>query len=91
MINVNNSPTMQQEFHLSVSSQMKQVDARILPAPVLQYNERTARVNRGIWQMQAFQIASNLEKDSWTIFNLSGMVLQEHLIPEFVSSLKQCG
>lgn len=90
MINVNNSPIMQEEFHLSVSSEMKQVDARILPAPVLQYNERTARVNKGIWQMQAFQIASNLEKDSWTILDLSGTILGS-LIPDFVSLLKQCG
>lgn len=81
---------MKQEFHMSIRPEMKQVAARILPAPVLQYNERTARVNKGIWQMQAFQIASNLEKGTWTILDLSDAVLG-NLMHEFVNSLMQNG
>lgn len=82
---------MTQEFHLSVSTNMKEVDARILPAPVLQYKATTARVSKGIWQMQAFQSACNLEKDSWTILDLTDFRGLGRLIPDFITSLKQCG
>ncbi|XP_050459784.1 protein argonaute-2-like isoform X2 [Cataglyphis hispanica] len=89
MIEVNNSLTMKQEFHLAVNPEMKQVNARILPAPVLQYNERIARVNKGIWQMQTFLRASNLEKDTWTILDLSNIIMS-NFTNEFVKSLRQC-
>lgn len=71
MIKVNDSPVMTQEFHLSVQTQMKQVNARILPPPELRYASRTVRVNRGVWQSQQFNRASNLENNSWTILNVS--------------------
>ncbi|XP_072745126.1 protein argonaute-3 [Anoplolepis gracilipes] len=89
-INVNNSNTMKEEFHLSVRPEMKQVDARILPPPELQYNGRIAKVNRGIWQIQPFKTACNLEKHTWTVLDLSEMILGES-IPSFVQSLKQGG
>ncbi|KAL6425221.1 hypothetical protein ACFW04_009460 [Cataglyphis niger] len=89
MIEVNNSLTMKQEFHLAVNPEMKQVNARILPAPVLQYNERIARVNKGIWQMQTFLRASNLGKDTWTILDLSNVIMS-NFTNEFVKSLRQC-
>lgn len=90
MIEVNNSLTMKEEFHLAVNREMKQVNARILPAPVLQYNERIARVNKGIWQMQTFLRASNLGKDTWTILDLSNNVMSS-FTNDFVKSLRQCG
>lgn len=89
-IEINNSNTMKNEFHLSVRPEMKQVAARILPAPELQYNERAVRVSRGIWQMQTFQHACHLEKGTWTVLDLSGTVVG-NLIHDFVTSLKQCG
>ncbi|XP_029665997.1 protein argonaute-4 isoform X2 [Formica exsecta] len=89
-IDVNNSLTMRQEFHMSVHPRMKEVDARILPAPLLQYNGRVARVNKGIWQIPGtFLEASNLGKDTWTILDLSNAILGS-LIHEFVTALKQC-
>ncbi|XP_070151437.1 protein argonaute-2-like isoform X3 [Polyergus mexicanus] len=92
MIDVNNSLTMRQEFHLSVHPRMKELDARILPPPVLQYNGRVAKVNKGIWQMQTFLEASNLGKDTWTILDLSNAPSNfiNAAIDEFVTALKQC-
>lgn len=82
---------MRQEFHMSVHPKMKEVDARILPSPLLQYNGRVAKVNKGIWQIPGtFLEASNLGKDTWTILDLSNAILGS-LIHEFVTTLKQCG
>ncbi|EFN68927.1 Protein argonaute-2 [Camponotus floridanus] len=89
-IDVNTSSTMNQEFHLSISTNMKEVDARILPAPVLQYKATTARVSKGIWQMQAFQTACNLEEKSWTILDLTDFRGLDTLIRDFINSLQQC-
>jgi len=78
------------EFNLSVKTQMKEVPARILPAPELQYAERTARVNKGVWQSQTFNQAKNLEPGTWTILNLSDPT-QTHKIKQFADNLISIG
>lgn len=88
---MNSSPVMQQEFHLSVTPKMKQVDARILPAPELRYAERTAMVSKGVWRLQPFKEAKHLEAKSWTILNLSGIEKIENLLREFVEMLQKTG
>lgn len=91
---MNDSLTMSQEFRLSIRPEMKQVGARILPPPELEYCKgRRARVNKGIWQMQAFQQPSNLEKGTWSILDLSDFnpTATNGFINEFVLSLMQCG
>lgn len=82
---------MKQEFRLSVSAQMKQVDARILPPPELKYAARTANVSKGVWRLQPFKEAKHLEDKSWTILNLSGMSRMENYLHEFVTMLQQTG
>ncbi|XP_029175629.1 protein argonaute-2 isoform X4 [Nylanderia fulva] len=86
-IDVNNSPVMRNEFHLSVRPEMKQVAARVLPPPDLQYNNKKGIVRQGIWKMQAFQQASNLNKGTWTILDLSDSKRDTHYIHEFAMSL----
>ncbi|XP_036143314.1 protein argonaute-2 [Monomorium pharaonis] len=87
-INVNRSPVMEKEFHLSVSAQMKQVDARILAAPQLKYAGGTANVAKGVWRLQPFNQAKNLETNSWTILDLSGKSKIDDFIQAFVKMLQ---
>ncbi|XP_032670999.1 protein argonaute-2-like isoform X10 [Odontomachus brunneus] len=59
---VNDSPVMQNEFHLEVAPQMKEVDARILLPPALQYNDLApAVVNKGVWRAKRFSKPAKLE------------------------------
>ncbi|XP_011688229.1 PREDICTED: protein argonaute-2 isoform X2 [Wasmannia auropunctata] len=91
-IKVNNSPVMENEFHLSVNPQMKRVDARVLSAPILKYeNERTAKVMRGVWYLQKFNQPKHLEDRSWTILDLSGTKDAEIKMQEFVKELRKTG
>ncbi|XP_039311790.1 protein argonaute-2 isoform X2 [Solenopsis invicta] len=87
-INVNNSPVMQREFHLSIKAQMRVTDARILPAPELRYGTGTTAVAKGVWRPQPFNQAKNLEPKSWTILDISGKERIDDYIHEFVNSLQ---
>lgn len=82
---------MEREFHLSVSTQMKQVDARILPAPELRYGGGTANVAKGVWRLQPFNQAKNLENNSWTVLDLSGKPRIDASVQEFVQMLQRNG
>ncbi|XP_077273947.1 argonaute 2 [Temnothorax americanus] len=82
-IQVNNSPVMSREFHLSVRPEMEDVQARVLPAPELRYARGKAQVRRGTWNIQQFNDAKNLEKSTWTIVNLSGMSNLEPSMQDF--------
>lgn len=68
---------MEKEFHLSVSSQMKTVDARVLPPPGLKYANSTTTVEKGVWRLQQFNQAKSL--NSWTILILANRVLDDDL------------
>lgn len=90
-IAVNNSPVMSNEFHLSVSAEMKQVAARVLPAPDLKYAVKTVKVNRGTWFPDIFNRAMNLENGSWTILDLSRPVIKSPDVQNFVTELTKTG
>lgn len=90
MIDVNNSDTLTNEFHLSVDGRMKEVEARILPAPQLQYSQTTATVNKGVWRPGVFNQAVQLRDNTWTILNLNRYLLETHLHP-FVKTLTNYG
>ncbi|CAL1679989.1 unnamed protein product [Lasius platythorax] len=90
-INVNESPIMKQEFHLSVSEQMKIVNAKILDAPKLRYkNEKLASVSDGVWRMQNLELKAgiSLEKNTWTILNLTKLNMYSEL-HKFMKTLIQ--
>ncbi|XP_024894018.1 protein argonaute-2-like [Temnothorax curvispinosus] len=87
-IQVNGSPVMSREFHLSVRPEMEDVQARVLPAPELRYAKGKAQVRRGTWNIQPFNEAKHLEKSTWTIVNLSGMPNLEPTMREFALMLQ---
>lgn len=88
---MNDSPVMQNEFHLEVSAVMKEVDARILTPPTLQYNDRApTTVNKGVWRAKRFNIPAKLEDNTWTIVNVCRVNI-ENKLPEFVQQLKTQG
>ncbi|XP_071561351.1 protein argonaute-2 [Temnothorax nylanderi] len=87
-IQVNKSPVMLREFHLSVRPEMEDVQARVLPAPELRYARGKAQVRRGTWNIQPFNEAKHLEKSTWTIVNMSGMSNLQHAMQEFATMLQ---
>jgi eukaryotic translation initiation factor 2C len=65
----NNDPYLQ-TFGISVSSQMCEVQGRVLPAPKLQYGGRTkAQVvpNQGVWDMRGKQLYQGIQIRVWAI------------------------
>ncbi|KAF4520737.1 Argonaute-2 [Ephemera danica] len=86
-LGINNNPSMK-EFGIQVSERMEQVDARVLEAPNLVYNEsRIARVNRGVWSAtNTFYAPAGAR--NWAILNLERYTRDEQ-IRSFVGLLKQ--
>ncbi|XP_032670990.1 protein argonaute-2-like isoform X1 [Odontomachus brunneus] len=85
---VNDSHVMQNEFHLQVAAQMKEVDARILIPPALQYNDRApALVSKGVWRAKRFSKPAKLEDGTWTIANVCYKNIDRNL-PDFVDVLR---
>lgn len=70
-MNLNEQPTLMNEFHLSVQGEFEKVPARILPAPVLQYKNRV-NVVKGVWRADKFIKPCDLPDQTWTILNLDG-------------------
>lgn len=65
---------MEQEFHLSVKSEMKRVKARILEAPKLEYKNQLMSVRNGVWRMQNLKFkeaVKTLKENMWTILSLT--------------------
>ncbi|XP_024894043.1 protein argonaute-2-like isoform X2 [Temnothorax curvispinosus] len=87
-IQVNESPVMSREFHLSVRPEMEDVQARVLPSPELRYGRGKAQVKRGTWNIQPFNEAKHLKKSTWTIVNLSEMPNLEPTMQEFAKMLQ---
>lgn len=88
---MNRSHVLQNEFHLEVAAKMKEVDARILPPPALQYNERVpVQPKRGIWPVKRFSEPAKLEDGSWTIVNVCGDEIDNQL-HDFMERLKSQG
>ncbi|XP_071635459.1 protein argonaute-4-like [Temnothorax longispinosus] len=87
-IQINNSPVMSREFHLSVHPKMEDVQARVLPAPELRYSRGKAQVRRGTWYIQPFNEPKHLEKSTWTIVNMSGMSNLQPAMQEFATMLQ---
>ncbi|XP_076752627.1 argonaute 2 [Xylocopa sonorina] len=78
-MNLNNQPTLTNEFHLSVQGEFEQIPARVLPAPLLQYKERQVKVQKGVWRADKFYKPCILEENSWTILNLDTYVQDREL------------
>ncbi|KAL0103055.1 hypothetical protein PUN28_018391 [Cardiocondyla obscurior] len=87
-IQVNSSPVMTKEFHLSVSDKMEEVAARVLTAPELRYNQKNIHVNRGTWQLDHFILAKSLSNNSWAILNLSDQAM-DSTVNVFVQLLQR--
>ncbi|XP_011135141.1 protein argonaute-2 isoform X2 [Harpegnathos saltator] len=86
-INVNNSPVMQKEFLLSISTEMKEVEARILPPPELLYDRASVQVRKGVWRAKRFNTPAMLEDNTWTIVNTCPQNM-DNKIPDFVQILQ---
>nr|XP_034189444.1 protein argonaute-2 [Osmia lignaria]XP_034189445.1 protein argonaute-2 [Osmia lignaria] len=71
-MNLNQQPTLMNEFHLSVQGEFEKVPARILQAPVLQYNKNQVNVVKGVWRADKFIKPCELPDLTWTILNLDG-------------------
>ncbi|CAL7942898.1 unnamed protein product [Xylocopa violacea] len=78
-MNLNNQQTLTNEFHLSVQGEFEKVPARVLEAPMLQYDKRQVRVQKGVWRADKFYISCNLAENSWTILNLDVYVQDRNL------------
>ncbi|XP_017882046.1 protein argonaute-2 isoform X2 [Ceratina calcarata] len=88
-MNLNDQPTLTNEFHLSVQGQFERVPARVLAAPTLHYN-RPVTVAKGVWRIEEFLRKGELPDCSWTILNLDrGM--QENTLYEFQAMLQRGG
>ncbi|XP_077990342.1 protein argonaute-2-like isoform X3 [Glandiceps talaboti] len=68
-----NSDPFVQEFGISISNQMTEIQGRVLPAPKLQYGGRvslskaTAVPNQGVWDMRGKQFHTGIEIRVWAI------------------------
>lgn len=70
-MNVNNQPTLVNEFHFSVKKEFEKVPARVLEAPTLEYHKRNINVYKGTWRADKFINPCSLPDESWTILNLN--------------------
>ncbi|CAL7936033.1 unnamed protein product [Xylocopa violacea] len=78
-IDLNNQPTLTNEFHFFVRGEFEKVQARVLEPPMLQYNERQITVRKGAWKAQEFLRPCVLPENSWTILNLDKCVYDRDL------------
>ncbi|XP_014477471.1 PREDICTED: protein argonaute-2-like isoform X2 [Dinoponera quadriceps] len=87
-INVNRSPVTQCEFPVRVNPTMKEVEARILPPPTLQYDSRMQPMKpiRGTWRATKFSTPARLDDATWTIVNICPQPVDNKL-PDFVKEL----
>ncbi|XP_033207936.1 protein argonaute-2-like [Belonocnema kinseyi] len=76
----NHSPCMK-EFGLSIGGEFEKVNARVLNAPTLTYNEqdRDVRVMKGVWRASRFNVGKDLPDESWTILNLDNRTREDAL------------
>lgn len=73
-MNLNQQPTLMNEFHFSVNTEFEKVPARVLKAPKLQYKEKEITVSKGTWKADKFFSPCVLPKNLWTILNLDKFV-----------------
>lgn len=78
-MNLNQQPTLMDEFHFSVNPEFEKIPARVLEAPKLQYKEKEVNVKKGIWKAEKFFIPCILPKKSWTILNLDNRIYNHDL------------
>ncbi|KOC70760.1 Protein argonaute-2 [Habropoda laboriosa] len=78
-MDLNKQPSLTNEFHISVQTDMEKVPARVLQPPMLQYNDRQVKVFKGVWRPEKFLRPSTLPEDSWTILNLDRTVYDTQL------------
>lgn len=68
-------PCMTNEFDVSLGNEFETVPARVLPCPLIWYDNgnRTENVSRGVWRAQKlFEPSENIKSNnSWTILNLN--------------------
>ncbi|XP_076247195.1 argonaute 2 [Calliopsis andreniformis] len=69
-MNLNEQPTLMNEFHLSVQGEFEKVPARVLQAPRLKYDKREVNVVKGVWRAEKFLKSCHLPENTWTILNL---------------------
>ncbi|XP_031370648.1 protein argonaute-2 isoform X1 [Apis dorsata] len=73
-MNLNQQPTLMNEFHFSVNAEFEKVPARVLKPPKLQYKEKEVTVCKGTWKAEKFFSPCVLPKNLWTILNLDKFV-----------------
>lgn len=93
-VNHNENPCVK-EFDISVSGEFQEVDARILPAPTLYYNQgRSTEVRRGVWQLGGVKFnkpCTLLSKDNiWTILKLDSQIHMDSVY-DFANTLSREG
>ncbi|XP_025603016.2 protein argonaute-2-like isoform X2 [Athalia rosae] len=93
-INFNNDPCVK-EFGLSVGGGFEKVPARVLEPPMINYQDRDMRVNKGVWNAAKFKQPAQLEPKTWTILSINGRYTNfgqlEGLASELVANARKCG
>ncbi|XP_066139565.1 protein argonaute-4-like isoform X2 [Euwallacea fornicatus] len=75
------------EFDFSVSAQLEVTNARVLPPPSLEYNNKVVvEVNNGIWKNEKFLKPQKISK--WAILNLDSNI-KMYQLDTFVKELKK--
>ncbi|KAI8086911.1 Piwi domain-containing protein [Gilbertella persicaria] len=81
-----------QNFGMTVDNQMALVDARVLPAPRINYSTTTPEgsfvPSNGVWSLRGKRLARGVTLGSWSIVNFAGNIPQP-AIQRFVRELCQ--
>ncbi|XP_017765394.1 PREDICTED: protein argonaute-2 [Eufriesea mexicana] len=78
-MNLNQQPSLLNEFHFSIHGEFEKVPARVLQAPVLKYDQKEVNVFKGTWRPEKFLKACDLQENTWTILNLDSYISEPTL------------
>uniref|UniRef100_A0A1D1XV91 Protein argonaute MEL1 n=1 Tax=Anthurium amnicola TaxID=1678845 RepID=A0A1D1XV91_9ARAE len=85
-----------QHFGMRISNEMAVVNARVLPAPTIQYSNSSARPDFGAWSMRDMKLATGSTLGSWSVVafmnenELPNQVINNFL-RELINSCQQAG
>lgn len=77
------------DFGVKVAPGLISVEARVLPAPSIQYKRNKVRPSDGAWKAQREQFMSGGILWTWAVVSMS--TLKDHEVKEFARVLARCG
>ncbi|XP_065208062.1 protein argonaute-2-like isoform X2 [Planococcus citri] len=85
-----NADPCAREFGITVGSNFEKVEAHILKAPVIRYQNSTVPVRNGVWQTRSDKFINSPGLDSWVIINTDRKIGNPQ-IQNLVRNFRQVG